>query len=140
MHRADYDRLYRIWKAMRTRCNNPHTKEYHRYGGRGIKVCDEWNDYIVFRDWAYQNGYTEKLTIDRIDNNKNYSPDNCKWSTLVEQQQNRCTCRMITYNGKTQNMTLWAKELGIPSYRIKKRLQLGWSFEDAINKPLRGVI
>lgn len=121
---------------MRTRCNNPHVKEYYRYGGRGIKVCDEWNNYYVFRDWAYQNGYTEELTIDRIDNNKGYSPDNCKWSTIVEQQQNRCSCHMVTYDGKTQNLTLWAKEYGISRKTIRRRLENGWPVEQA----LKGVI
>ena len=125
---------------MRSRCNNPNTKEYHRYGGKGIKVCGEWNDYFVFRDWAYQNGYADNLTIDRMDNNGDYCPENCKWSTLVEQQQNRCTSHMITYNGRTQNLTLWAKEYNMPRDRLKRRLQLGWPFEEAIRKPLKGVI
>lgn len=121
---------------MRTRCNNPNTHEYHRYGGRGIKVCREWDDYFSFRDWAYQNGYNDTLTIDRIDNNGNYCPENCKWSTLAEQQQNRCTSHMVTYNGKTQNLTLWSKEYGVARKTIRARLKKGWPVEQA----LKGVI
>lgn len=132
MHRTEYDRLYRIWKAMRVRCNNPNMKEYHRYGGRGIKVCNEWNDYFIFQKWAYLNGYNDTLTIDRIDNDKGYFPDNCRWITIEEQQQNRSSCRMITFNGKTQNVTQWANEYNMPMWRLKKRLNLGWPIDKAL--------
>ncbi len=77
-------RIHNIWKGMRQRCNNPNHKYHPRYGGRGISVCDEWDEYLLFRDWALSNGYADNLTIDRIDNDKGYSPDNCQWLTRAE--------------------------------------------------------
>lgn len=117
---------------MRVRCNNRNFHEYKRYGGRGIKICEEWNDYFSFQKWAYVNGYKDDLTIDRIDNDGDYSPDNCRWITIEEQQQNRCTSHMITFNGKTQNLTQWAKEYSITRDCLKQRIKRGWPIERAL--------
>ena len=91
-------RLYRIWKNMKKRCNNPNNPDYIKwYGSRGIKVCDEWNEsFECFRDWSLKHGYSEELTIDRIDVNGNYCPENCKWSTAKEQRQNRRDSLCVT--------------------------------------------
>lgn len=88
-HGMSRTRLYRCWQDMKHRCLNATSKDYHRYGGRGITFCDEWKEFEPFRDWALANGYDDKLTIDRIDNDGNYCPENCKWSTQKEQARNK---------------------------------------------------
>lgn len=83
-------KLYKVWSGIKARCGNPNNKQYMDYGGRGIKICDEWvNNFASFRKWALENGYQEGLTIERKDNNKGYCPDNCTWATIAEQNQNR---------------------------------------------------
>lgn len=100
VHGGNGTRLYNIWCGMKSRCYNQNRDRYHDYGGRGITVCDEWlHDFAAFRDWSMANGYTDTLTIDRIDNDKGYSPDNCCWKTLEQQNQNR---RPRRSGGKTQ--------------------------------------
>ena len=90
IHGGKGTRLYRIWKAMKTRCYNPNFHQYKDWGGRGINVCPEWlNDFQAFYDWGMSHGYQNDLSIDRIDNDKGYSPDNCRWATAKEQDQNR---------------------------------------------------
>lgn len=88
-HSGKGTRLYRIWKGIRNRCNNVNNKDYHHYGGRGISVCNEWSDFTVFRDWAFANGYCDVLTIDRIDNDGNYEPLNCRWTDMKTQRINQ---------------------------------------------------
>lgn len=104
-HGGKYDRLYKVWQGIKTRCYNTHSNAYMLYGGRGIKMCEEWkDDYAMFKSWAYSNGYDENAergfcTIDRIDVDGDYSPTNCRWITMTEQCLNRRTNRLFTYNG-----------------------------------------
>lgn len=103
------ERLYGIWKTMKKRCNNPKDKRYHRYGGRGISVCQEWeNDYRAFRDWAFSAGYDPaapfgSCTIDRIDNNGNYEPSNCRWADMKTQANNTSRNRAAKMDGGADN-------------------------------------
>lgn len=131
--------LYSIWNTMRHRCYNPKHHKYQSYGGRGIKVCDEWlNNYIPFREWALNNGYNEKLSIDRIDNDKDYSPLNCRWATCTEQANNRRTTRMLTHNGETKPFMTWCRELNLPQSTVRARLdKLGWSVKEALETPIQ---
>lgn len=109
-HHLYNTRIYHIWQGMKARCDNPRNTRYHRYGGRGIKVCEEWeNDFKAFHDWAIANGYEETLTIDRIDNDKGYSPDNCRWSDKKEQGNNRKTTIKITIGNATKSLTEWCE-------------------------------
>lgn len=131
-HGMSETRLYRIYKHMICRCNNPNDIRYDIYGGRGIRVCDEWSSFEVFAEWAIANGYRDDLSIDRIDVNGNYSPDNCKWSSDQEQASNRRSNILIEYNGKTQNIAYWANEVGMPYKKLWKRIKNGWSTEKAL--------
>jgi hypothetical protein len=107
-------RLYNIWTQMNQRCVNQNLEHYDNYGGRGISVCDEWKKFEVFAEWAKKNGYKDGLTIDRMDVNGNYEPDNCKWSTDVEQQRNKRNNRHITINSQTKTIAEWAEISGLP--------------------------
>lgn len=122
---------------IRRRCLNPNYKYFYLYGERGISVCEEWlgkDGQKNFREWAVNNGYEKGLTIDRIDNNKGYSPDNCRWVTAKEQSYNRRSNKLITIHGKTQTVTEWAKEAGIPIGTLQNRLKYGWE-EDRLLEP-----
>lgn len=135
-HGKRYTRLYCIYIHMKERCYNQNEKNYNDYGGRGITVCDEWQEFIPFYEWAMNNGYADNLTLDRIDVNGNYEPSNCRWATPKEQANNRRTNRLITYNGETHNIAEWAKikkiKYGTLQSRITKRK---WNIEKALNTP-----
>lgn len=132
-HGMSGTRLYAIYKHMLNRCYNEHDVRYPRYGGRGISVCDEWREsFEVFMDWSIKNGYAEDLSIDRIDVNGFYCPDNCKWSTAKEQADNKSSTRYYTYNGETKNISQWAEQYNIPYKRLWKRLTNGWDIERAL--------
>jgi len=123
---------YRTWSHMKDRCNNPNDKRYHCYGGRGIKICDAWNNSFesFFTDMGER---PEGMTIDRIDNNGDYEPSNCRWASTKTQCNNKRTNRMFTYNGKTQTMQQWADEYNLPLSTLKNRIDnFNYSFEDAL--------
>ena len=134
IHGGRGTRLYGIWKSMRERCNTSSCNSYKNYGGRGIKICDEWDNFAVFREWALGAGYTDSLTIDRIDVNGNYEPDNCRWADYKTQANNTRANRLLTLNGVTKTMTQWADITGIKAATIHARLKRGWSVERALSK------
>lgn len=141
-------RLYRIWQGMKQRCNNPNKQGYGDYGGKGIKVCEEWeNSFETFYDWATGNGYSDTLTIDRKDSSGNYEPSNCRWLTLEENsgrsrkgrkgnnhENGGGNKRLIEYRGRKQSIAAWSRELGISYPTLYKRLIIQkWSIEKAFN-------
>ena len=120
---------------MIQRCENPNDKGFFRYGGRGITVCEEWaNSFEAFRDWALANGYRDDLTIDRIDNDGNYCPENCRWATARTQANNTRKTRFLTYKGETHSVTEWGRILGIKQSTLNMRLnKYKWSIEKALS-------
>lgn len=121
IHGMSRTRLYHEWVSMRNRCKNPNDKSASSYYLKGISVCKEWNsDFSAFRDWALSNGYSDSLTIDRIDNSKGYSPDNCRWVSMAEQQQNRTNNVYVEYNGKQWCLRTLCTEIGFP-YKLAHR-------------------
>lgn len=130
-------RLYSIWADMKTRCYNPKDKSFERYGKKGVTVCDEWlHDFQAFYDWSMLNGYADNLTIDRINNDKGYSPDNCRWTTVKVQANNTRRNHYITYKGETLTLKQWSEKTGINYRKLIARVnQMGWDFERAITTP-----
>ncbi len=146
-HGMSTTRFYRIYKAMHDRCENNKTSFYHIYGGKGIKVCKRWNKFKNFRDDMYKDylkhckNFGEKNTsIDRIKNNKDYKPSNCKWSDPTTQANNSSNCHYLEFNGKKQSIAKWARELGISYHTLRGRIYYyNWSVKDALTiKPILG--
>lgn len=127
--------FYCIWSMMLSRCFNEKMVDYKRYGGRGISVTERWKKFENFRDdmWA---GFRLGLSIDRIDNNGNYEPSNCRWATKKQQANNRRSNRMITLYGKTETVAWWEKFIGIDRRTIVQRLKSGWGEEAALLDPV----
>ena len=123
---------------MKNRCYNQNCQNYSDYGGMGIKVCDEWlNDVTAFYNWAINNGYADNLTIDRINVNGNYEPNNCRWATDVEQANNRRNSHFLTYKNETHTLSEWSKITGICRGTLLMRLRRGLSAEQTLTTPLR---
>ena len=128
--------LYKVYHAIKRRCYNERASDYEFYGGRGIGMCEEWlNDGYAFYYWSMANGYKDGLTIDRVDNSNDYSPDNCRWVDMKEQCNNRRSNHLITYNGKTQSLTKWSDDSGIGYHKLRYRIINGWDIEKAFNTP-----
>lgn len=135
-HGMSNSRLYGIWNAIKARCTRKTNVQYKDYGGRGITICDEWlNSFEAFCEWSMANGYSDDLTIDRIDVNSNYCPENCRWATEKEQSNNKRNNHLLTYNGKTQTLQQWSNEVGIPEDTLLYRIQSGWALEYALTLP-----
>ena len=126
IHNMSKTTLYNRWDKMRSRCRNPNTINYHLYGARGIKVCDEWTDFSKFYEWAIANGYSENLELDRVDPNGDYSPENCRWVPRIVNARNKRNSLLITVNEKTKSISEWAEMSGIPRQTIDARLRRGW--------------
>lgn len=133
-------KLYKTWNNMISRCYCPSFQRFYNYGGRGITVCEEWrNSFVAFMNWAFANGYEEHLTLDRINNDGNYEPSNCRWITNKEQQYNKRSNRYVTYNGKTLTVKEWSDITGINQRTLGLRLDKGWSAEQALTKGVKNV-
>ena len=132
-------RLYSIYNGMKQRCNNPHSMNYSHYGGRGISVCDEWKqDFDPFCIWALTHGYKDGLTLERIDVNGNYCPDNCTWIPLSDQLKNTTQNyinKHLTVNGVTKSFAEWAANCGITPRRLYWRIKRGTPLEEAVTRP-----
>ena len=129
-------RTYTSWSMMLTRCRNPNNCVYQEYGAKGIVVCERWSDFLNFLSDMGERPHG--TTLDRINNAGNYEPQNCRWATRIQQNNNRANNRLITWGGKTQSIAEWARELQMPMKALNGRLnRLGWTIERAITQPLR---
>ena len=130
------NRLYRIWADMKRRCKNSDRPNYKNYGGKGIRVCQEWeNSFDSFREWALNNGYSDDLSIDRIDNDGNYEPSNCRWATAKEQANNKRNNLHIKYKGETRTLAQWCEVFGLERNVVAMRIYRdNIPFEEAIKK------
>lgn len=137
-HGKSNTRLYEIWTDMKQRCLNPNQKTYKYYGGRGITICEEWlDDFMNFYDWAMENGYQDKLTIDRIDVNGKYEPNNCRWVTMETQLRNTRRNHFIEINGERHTIAEWARIYEINPQTINSRIRKGVSEQNAILLPVK---
>lgn len=136
-HKQSKTRLYQIWKGIKNRCKNPNAPKYKIYGLRGIKVCNEWQNFEPFYNWAISSGYKDDLSIDRIDVNGNYEPNNCQWVDMKTQQRNRRNNHLLTYNDKTLCISEWAEIYNLKPLTLLARINRGWSIEKALNTKIR---
>lgn len=129
--------LHAIWNGIKVRCNDKNRHNYMNYGGRGITICDEWkDDFKAFYDWSISHGWKQGLSIDRIDNDKGYSPDNCRWADTYVQANNSRHCHYITYNGETLTISQWARKVGLKPHTLSARIRSGWDIERALTTRL----
>lgn len=144
-HNLTKSKIYKVWKGIKQRCSNPKHPSYKNYGARGIRVCEEWKEnFDGFYQWSIANGYIENkgnqktnlLTIDRIDNDKNYSPDNCRWVDRATQARNKRGNKIIVYKGEKHCLIEWCEILNLSYRRTLGRLDKGWSAERAFETPL----
>ena len=139
-HNKSNTRLYNIWRHMKYRCNNPNGKRHKFYYDKGIKVCEEWkNSFQVFYNWAINNGYNDNLSIDRIDNNKGYYPNNCRWANSIQQNNNQSNNIKILYKGKEYSIKELAEQNNIKRATLYERIKRGWTIEKAITVPVKKV-
>ena len=136
-HGVSKTRLYRIWRNMKSRCLNDNVPCHSYYGGRGIGISQEWEQFEPFYKWSMENGYTERLTLDRIDNNGNYEPSNCRWVSFQAQMNNTRSNHILSFRGEERTIAEWAREFNLPYQRVINRINtLGWSVEKALTTPI----
>lgn len=133
-------RLNHIWANMRLRCNCKTNKNYPDYGGRGIKVCKEWDEFINFHKWAMSNGYDDSLSLDRIDVNGDYCPENCRWITMFAQQSNKRNNVFVEYKGEKHTVSEWSRITGITLSALFYRLSTGCPLEEVFKKGRKGLM
>lgn len=137
VHGLSHTRLHYIWRSMKERCYIPHYKAYKNYGARGIVMCDEWRDnFLAFYNWSMEHGYEENLSIDRIDTNGNYCPENCRWVTCSTQNRNKRNNVHITINGKTKVLKDWCNIYHISIQTVFARVKRGMSYIEALEAPI----
>ena len=132
-------RLYNIWAGMKARCYSENNPRFKYYGQRGISMCDEWLDFEKFKLWSLSNGYNDGLTIDRINNDGNYTPENCRWTTQKNQSNNSRKNVILVFNNETHTISEWSDITGISYKALWYRLNSGWEIERALTTPLKGV-
>jgi hypothetical protein len=133
-HGLSTSRIHRIWTGIKTRTSPNNSEKYPHYSGRGITHCKEWDQFEPFYEWAMANGYSDNLSIDRIDVNGNYEPSNCRWVTMAEQAKNKTTNRHLIINGENKTITEWSKITGIDIATISWRIKQGRNNEEALTK------
>ncbi len=134
--------LYKRWKSMKQRCYNSSTEGWENYGGRGISVCREWiRSYETFKEWAVTHGYSDELSLDRCDNNGDYSPSNCRWVDRTTQNNNRRSNVKLTAFGETKSISMWGRDPRCPVTRegVSARLERGWDVLSALSEPRRRI-
>lgn len=136
-HGMNSTKMYHKWENMKQRCLNPKHPSFHNYGGRGISICLEWFDFVNFRDWCLENGYSEDLELDRIDNDGNYEPSNCRFISHVNNNYNKRTTTRYQYNGKKYTIKELSEISKMHPTTIKTRLFRGMSVKDALETPIR---
>lgn len=133
-HGLSASRINNTYRNMKGRCYNPNDAAYAKYGGRGIKVCDQWvNDFMAFYSWSMEHGYTDELTLDRIDVHGDYCPENCRWTDMTSQQNNRTNNVRISYKGEEHTLSEWSQIIGITKSAIYHRYERGWDVGRMLN-------
>lgn len=141
-HGGSRDRLYSVWNGMLQRCENSNRPNFKSYGGKGISVCEDWHDFSVFREWAIESGYQESAkygdcTLDRIDNNGDYEPSNCRWANMTQQHRNTGYNRIVNYNGKGVALSEACELAGLSYHAVCQRINtMGWSSAKALSIPI----
>ena len=134
-HNMANTKLYKVWASIKQRCTNPQNKRFSDYGGRGIDMCHEWFEFEPFMEWAMTHGYSDGLEIDRINNDRGYYPDNCRFVDTKTNSRNKRNSHFLTFAGNTYTVSEWAEKLNIPPKAIYKRLARGWDIPSALFLP-----